>query len=170
MLSKKMEKAINDQIKWEYYSAYLYLSLSAYFQNLGLPGFANWMEVQTQEELFHGTKMFRYVSEKGGRVVLQGIEAPEFEWKSPLAAFDFALKHEYQVTKRINDLVDLAQKEKDHASAIFLQWFVTEQVEEEASFGDVVNKLKLVGDGGGLFMLDRELAARVYTPPAATAA
>ncbi|MBA4357300.1 MAG: ferritin [Humidesulfovibrio sp.] len=165
MLTKKMEKAFNDQIKWEYYSAYLYLSMASYFQSLGLPGFANWMEVQTQEELFHGTKMFRYVLEKGMRVHLQGIEAPQLEWKSPLAAFEFSLKHELVVTKRINDLVDLAQKEKDHASAIFLQWFVSEQVEEEASFGDVLSKLKLVGDGGGLFMLDRELAARVYTPP-----
>lgn len=167
MLSKKMEKAFNDQIKWEYYSAYLYLSLSSYFSGLGLPGFANWMDVQFQEEQFHARKMFDYVNEKGGRVVLQAIEAPESEWKSPLAAFEFALNHEYQVTKRINDLMDLAQKEKDHASAIFLQWFVSEQVEEEASFGDTVNKLKLVGDGGGLFMLDRELAARVFTPPAA---
>lgn len=167
MLSKKMEKALNDQIKWEYYSAYLYLSLSSYFTGLGLPGFANWMDVQFQEEQFHARKMFDYVNEKGGRAVLQAIEAPQSDWKSPLDAFDFALKHEYHVTKRINDLMSLAQKENDHASAIFLQWFVTEQVEEEANFGDTVNKLKLVGDGGGLFMLDRELAARVFTPPAA---
>ncbi len=170
MLSKKMEKAFNDQIKWEYFSAYLYLSMASYFQSRGLPGFANWMEVQTQEELFHGTKMYRYVLEKGARVQLQGIEAPQKDWKSPLAAFDFALKHEFVVTKRINDLVDLAQKEKDHASAIFLHWYVTEQVEEEANFSDTIGKLKLVGDGGGLFMLDRELATRVYTPPAATTA
>ena len=170
MLSKKMEQAINDQIKWEYYSAYMYLSQAAYFNSLGLPGFANWLEVQTQEELFHGTKMFRYVLEKGAKVQLQGIDAPPNTWKTPLDAFQFALNHEYEVTKRINALVDLAQKEKDHASAIFLQWFVTEQVEEEANFGDTVNKLKLVGDGGGLFMLDRELAARVYTPPATAAA
>jgi ferritin len=167
MLSKKMEKAFNDQIKWEYYSAYLYLSLSSYFSNAGLSGFANWMDVQFQEEQFHARKMFDYVNEKGGRVVLQGIEAPPSVWKTPLAAFDFALKHEFAVTKRINDLMTLAQKENDHASAIFLQWFVSEQVEEEASFGDTVNKLKMVGDGGGMFMLDRELAARVFTPPAA---
>jgi ferritin len=167
MLSKKMEKAFNDQIKWEYYSAYLYLSLSAYFQNLGLKGFANWMDVQFQEEQFHARKMFDYVNEKGGRVMLQAIEAPGNTWKSPLAAFEFALNHEFVVTKHINDLVTLAQKENDHASAIFLQWFVTEQVEEESNFGDTVNQLKLVGDGGGLFMLDRELAARVFVPPAA---
>lgn len=167
MLSKKMEKAFNDQIKWEFYSAYLYLSLASYFQGLGLLGFANWMNVQFQEEQFHALKMFNYVLEKGGKMQLQALEAPPHAWKSPLAAFEFALNHEYVVTKRINDLVDLAQKEKDHASAIFLQWFVSEQVEEEANFGDTVNKLKLVGDGGGLFMLDRELAARVFTPPAA---
>lgn len=167
MLSKKMEKAFNDQIKWEFYSAYMYLSLGSYFQDLGLPGFANWMSVQFQEEQFHAMKMFNYVLEKGGKVQLQAIEAPPHAWKSPLEAFQFALGHENKVTSRINDLVDLAQKEKDHASAIFLQWFVTEQVEEEASFGDTVNKLKLVGDGGGLFMLDRELAARVFTPPVA---
>ena len=169
MLSKKMEKAFNDQIKWEYYSAYLYLSLLSYFQSLGLPGFANWMGVQFQEEQFHARKMFDYVLEKGGKIQLQAIDAPPNNWKSPLAAFEFALNHEYAVTGRINGLVDLAQKERDHASAIFLQWFVTEQVEEEANFGDTVNKLKLVGDGGGLFMLDRELAARVFTPPAAAA-
>ncbi|SNR62420.1 ferritin [Humidesulfovibrio mexicanus] len=167
MLSKKMEKAFNDQIKWEYYSAYLYLSLSSYFSNAGLSGFANWMDVQFQEEQFHARKMFDYVNEKGGRVVLQGIEAPPSTWKTPLAAFDYALRHEFAVTKRINDLMTLAQKENDHASAIFLQWFVSEQVEEEASFGDTVNKLKMVGDGGGMFMLDRELATRVFTPPVA---
>jgi len=125
------------------------------------------MDVQFQEEQFHARKMFDFVNEKGGRAILQSIEAPPSVWKSPLAAFEFALKHEYQVTKRINDLMTLAQKENDHASAIFLQWFVSEQVEEEASFGDTVNKLKMVGDGGGLFMLDRELAARVFVPPTA---
>ena len=167
MLSKKMEKALNDQIKWEYYSAYLYLSLSAYFSEQGLPGFANWMDVQFQEEQFHARRMFDYVNSKGGRVLLQAIDAPPADWKSPLDAFQFAMNHEYEVTKRINALVTLAQKENDHASAIFLQWFVTEQVEEEANFGDTVNKLKLVGDGGGLFMLDRDLATRVFTPPTA---
>ena len=165
MISKRMEKAFNEQIKWEYYSAYLYLSLSSYFTSLGLPGFANWMDIQFQEEQFHARRMFDYVNEKGGRCILQAIEAPPSVWKAPLAAFDFALKHEYQVTKRINDLMTLAQKENDHASAIFLQWFVSEQVEEEASFGDTVNKLKLVGDGSGLFMLDRELATRVFVQP-----
>lgn len=165
MISKKMEKAFNEQIKWEYYSAYLYLSLSSYFTSLGLTGFANWMDVQFQEEQFHARRMFDYINEKGGRAILQAIDAPPSAWKSPLAAFEFALKHEYAVTKRINDLMTLAQKENDHASAIFLQWFVSEQVEEEASFGDTVNKLKLVGDGSGLFMLDRELAARVFVQP-----
>lgn len=167
MISKKMEKAINDQIKWEFYSGYLYLSMAAYFEDLGLPGFAKWMEAQTQEELFHGMKMYHYLVAQGGRIKLQAVDAPMPRWDSPLKAFEDALAHEKKVTKRIHDLVDLAQKEKDHATNIFLHWFVSEQVEEEAGVGEVVNKLKLVGEGGGLFLLDRELGARVFTPPAA---
>lgn len=167
MLSKKMEEAINEQIKWEFFSGYLYLSMSAYFSGLGLPGFAKWMEAQYQEEVFHAMKMFRYVLESGGTVGLQAIDQPQHAWKSPLDCFQFSLNHERSVTKRINDLASLAQKEKDHATYIFLQWFVSEQVEEEDTFTDVVGKLKLVGDGGGLFMLDRDLGARVFTPPAA---
>ena len=167
-LSTKIEKALNDQIKWEFFSAYLYLSMEAWFLNLGLPGFAAWMEAQVQEEIFHGMKMFRYVNETGGRVTLQGIEAPKARWKSPLEAFQDALAHEHKVTGRIHALVELAQKEKDHASVNFLQWFVGEQVEEEASVSDVVAKLKLTGDGGALFLLDKDLGLRVFTPPAAT--
>jgi ferritin len=166
MLSKKMDKALNDQIKWELYSSYLYLSMAAYFADLGLGGFAHWMRMQAQEEEFHAMKFYDYVLERGGRVVLQGIDAPPSEWKSPLDAFEETLKHEEHVTSLINDLVDLAIKEKDHATNIFLQWFVTEQVEEEDSVNEVLSKLKLVGDGGeGLFMLDKELSARVFTPP-----
>ena len=166
MLTPAMETAFNEQIKWEFYSAYLYLSMQSYFQDLGLPGFANWMNVQYQEESFHAMKMYNYVLECGDKVQLQAIDAPPHAWKSPLDCFQFALEHEKVVTKRINDLATLAQKENDHASFIFLQWFVTEQVEELASFSDAVAKVKLVGDGGGLFMLDRDLAARVFTPPA----
>lgn len=165
MLSEKMEQAINEQIKWEFYSAYLYLSMSAYFQDLGLPGFAQWMEAQYQEEVFHAMKMFRYVGEQGGRVRLQSIDQPDHEWASPLACMEFSLNHEREVTRRINELASLAQDERDHATFIFMQWFVSEQVEEEDTFGDVVGKLKLVGDGGGLFMLDRDLGTRVFTPP-----
>lgn len=166
MLSQKMEKAFNDQITFELYSAYIYLSMVAYFEDQGLPGFAAWMLAQYQEEQFHAMKMFNYVGEAGGRVKLGAIDEPQQEWNSPLDAFETALHHEKVVTGRINDMMNLAQDERDHASQIFLQWFVSEQVEEEANVGDIVSKLKLVGDGGALFMLDRDLGTRVFTEPA----
>ncbi|MEW6440689.1 MAG: ferritin [bacterium] len=167
MISQKMEAALNEQIKWELYSSYLYLSMSAHFTSVNLAGFANWMRVQAQEELVHAIKFYDFVHERNGKVVLQQVEAPPAEWKSPLAAFEDAFKHEQLVSKRINDLVDMAVKEKDHATNIFLQWFVTEQVEEESSANEVVQNLKLVrADSSGLFMLDRELAQRVFTMPA----
>ncbi|NJB66951.1 ferritin [Desulfobaculum xiamenense] len=168
MLSGTMEKALSEQIKWELYSSYLYLSMSGYFATKGLPGFANWMRIQAQEELFHAMKFHDYVLERGGRVKLAVIDAPPATWKHPEEVFEETLKHEQQVTRRINDLMDVAQKEKDHACGIFLQWFISEQVEEEDSVSDALNKLRLVGkDGGGLFMLDRELGMRVFTPPTA---
>ncbi len=167
MLHKDMEKAINDQIKWELWSGYLYLSMSSWFSSKGLNGFASWMKNQAGEELFHATKMFDFVNERGGRAILQTVEAPPHQWKSALEALKYGLKHEGEVTARINNLVNVAAKLKDHATVNFLQWFVAEQVEEEASFGDVVNKLELVGDGGALYMLDKEVAARVFTWPAA---
>ena len=166
MLSQTMQDAINDQITWELYAGYIYLSMSAYFEDQGLPGVAKWMHAQYQEEVFHAMKMFGYVAEAGGRVKLGAIDAPPHDWESPLAAFEQALEHERGVTKRINDLVNMAVEEKDHATQIFLQWFVSEQVEEESTVGDVVSKLKLVGDGGALFMLDRDLGTRVFTEPA----
>lgn len=167
MLTKKMEQALNDQVKWELWSSYLYLSMAAYFEEMGLTGFANWMKVQEQEEKFHATKFYNYTFERGGRIVLQTLEAPERTWKSPLAAFQETLKHEQGVTARINALMDLAIKEKDHATASYLKWFIDEQVEEEASVQDVINKLKLVeGNPSALYMLDKELAVRVFTPPA----
>ncbi|MFW5837211.1 MAG: ferritin [Desulfovibrionaceae bacterium] len=165
MLSKRMEEAINDQIKWEFFSGYLYLSMAAFFEDLGLSGFARWMEAQTQEELFHGMKMYHYVNEHGGRVTLQAVDQPPSTWDSPLAAFENALEHEQLVTSRINALMDLAFDERDHATTAFMQWFVSEQVEEEASVGEVVDKLKLTADGGALYLLDKELGARVFTPP-----
>lgn len=168
MLSKQIQDAINEQINAELYSAYIYASMSAYFQSVNLPGFANWMRVQTQEEVMHAFKFYAYVNERGGRVVLQAIDAPPQEWDSPLAAFEAVYVHEQKVTGLINDLVDLAVKESDHATTNFLQWFVSEQVEEEAGADEVVQKLKLVGDApGGLFMLDREMGQRIFTPPAA---
>ena len=167
MMNEKIEKAFNGQINAEMYSSYLYLSMAAYFQSISLSGFANWMRVQAQEENVHAMKFYDFINERGGRVTLKQIEAPPESWDSPLAAFEAVLAHEQKVTGLINDLVELAQTEHDHASNIFLQWFVTEQVEEEDSANDVVEKIKLMGDAkGGLFMLDRELGQRQFTPPA----
>ena len=167
MLSKKMEKAINDQMNAEFYSSYLYLAMSAYFESVGLGGCANWMRMQAQEEWFHGMKMFHFVNERGGRVKLQKIDEPASEWKSTLDVFENVLAHERKVTGLINDLVDKALDEKDHASNIFLQWFVTEQVEEEDTASGIVDKLKFIGkDASALFALDQELGTRVFAPPA----
>ena len=167
MLSEKMEAALNGQLNAELYSSYLYLSMSANFQALNLGGFANWMRIQAQEELVHAMKFYDFINERGGLITLQSVDAPPTQWDSPLAAFEAALAHEQKVTALINDLVDLALAERDHASNAFLQWFVTEQVEEEDSANDVVQKLKLVGESqGGLFMLDREMGSRTFSAPA----
>ncbi len=170
MLKQKIEKSFNEQITEELFSSYLYLSMSAYFQSINLPGFANWMRVQAQEELMHAMKFYDYINERRGRVLLKEIKTPQHEWKSPLEVFEAALKHEEYITEKINNLVDISIKEKDHASNIFLQWFVNEQVEEEASADDIINRLNLVGESkGGLFMLDRELGTRVFTTAAGEA-
>lgn len=166
MFNQKVQEALNKQANLEYFSAYLYLSMSAYYTSIGLNGFANWVRVQAQEELAHAMRFYDYINERGGRVELQKIEAPKIEWKSAMEAFEEILEHEIQITKSINDIVDLCIQEKDHASNILLQWFVTEQVEEEASASDILNKLKLTeGKGSGLFMLDTELAQRVFVAP-----
>ena len=167
MLNKRMVKALNKQINNELYSAYLYLSMSAHSTFIGMKGFANWFMVQYQEEMTHAMKIYDYVNDQGGQVKLMAVAEPPAEFGSPLDMFEKTLKHERFITKCINDLVDLAVKEKDHATNIFLQWFVTEQIEEEANDNDIISKLKLVGkEGNGLFMIDKELAARVFTPPA----
>ena len=159
MTSKKMEKMINEQINHEMYSAYLYLSMSAYFESKNLPGFANWMYVQYQEETFHAMKFFKYVLDRGGRIELATINAPEKEWASPLAVYETTYKHELKVTSLINGLVDLAITEKDHATNALLQWFVTEQVEEESNDTKIIERLKRIGNSeDGLYMLDAELA------------
>ena len=161
MLTEKMEKALNGQLNAELYSAYLYLSMNAYFKLVNLDGFANWMHYQAQEELEHSMKFYNFIIQRGGKVQLQQIEAPPTEWSSPLAVFQATLEHEQKVTGLINDLVEIAHEERDHATNIFLQWFVSEQVEEEESVGGVLEQLKLMGDAqGGLFMIDRELAKR----------
>ncbi|MFH1812214.1 MAG: ferritin [Pseudomonadota bacterium] len=171
MLSPKLQDALNEQINFELYSAYVYFSMTAYFKEKNLNGFANWMHVQTMEEMVHVDKFFNFVAERQGRVKLSPIKGPDIEWASPLAAMQDAYKHETEVTRRIHKLVDLALAESDHASNTFLQWFVNEQVEEEANADAVVQQLKMVGNEGyGLFMIDRELATRVFVPPAAGAA
>ena len=168
MIGKKMEKALNEQVNAEMYSAYLYLSMESWFKSQNLNGFANWMRVQTQEEMVHAMKIYEFVIERGGKMILKTIEGPETKWDSPLDVFEAVSKHEQKVTGLVNDLVDLAIKEKDHATNNFLQWFVNEQVEEEASSDELVKQLKLMKDApGGMFMLDRELGQRVFTPPAA---
>jgi len=166
VITEKMEKALNEQVNAEFYSAYMYLSMVSYFQEINLPGFASWMKAQAQEEMFHAMKIYDYIAERGGRVLLAPIAGPPTEWESPVAVMEAVLEHEQKVTAMINNLVDLAMAEKDHASNIFLQWFVSEQVEEEDSVGDVLSKVKLMGGtGGGMFMLDRDLGQRVFTPP-----
>ncbi|MBP7735770.1 MAG: ferritin [Spirochaetes bacterium] len=162
MIVKKVEDAINNQINAEQYSAYLYLSMCAYFQNKGLKGFAHWMEIQAAEEFSHSRKFYRYLFDRGGRVLLKPIEGPPTDWKSPEHVFEEVYRHEQKVTGLINDLVNLSIAEKDHATNNMLQWFVAEQVEEEASALEILDELKLIGnDGNGLLMKDRELAQRI---------
>lgn len=168
MLSKEMTSALNDQIKWELYSSYLYLSMATYFKDKGLEGFARWMEVQALEELYHAMKFYSYVNERGAKVDLQPIDGPPTTWDSVKAVFEHVVEHERHVTERIHQLVDKAIEEKDHPTNNFLQWFVAEQVEEEASALDVLNKVKLVEGGHGLFMLDRELGQRTFNLPPGT--
>jgi len=161
MLNQKIQDAMNEQIKNELYSAYLYLSMSAYCESINLPGCANWMRMQDQEERIHAMKLFDFVHERGGRVVLQAIDQPPSEFKSLLDVFEKTLEHEQKVTGLINDLYALAVEEKDYASQIFLQWFVTEQVEEEDSVNQIIERLKMIGDSRqGLLMLDRDLGGR----------
>lgn len=167
MISEKLVKAINEQINKELFSEYLYLAMQAWFANESLDGMAVWMNAQAQEEHFHAMKFFNYLVERGGRVILKAIEQPTVDFESPLQIFQMALEHEQFVTKSINELMDLAIKENDHATRSFLQWYVDEQVEEEASVDKIVNMLKRVGDHGhGIMMIDRDLGSRTFTPPA----
>jgi ferritin len=161
MLKPKMQDAMNNQINAEMYSSYLYLSMAAYFESVNLRGMANWMRVQSQEETEHAMKFFEHIIERGGKVVLTAIKAPPTQWASPLAVFEESYKHECLISGLINDLADLAAAEKDHASAVFLQWFVNEQVEEEAAAGEIVQKLRMIGESkNGLFMMDHRLGQR----------
>lgn len=165
MLKPNLLAALNKQINEEYYSSYIYQSMAAYFADIHLDGCAHWMRLQAQEEHDHALKIFDYVISRGGRVVLAEVKAPPKEWAAPLAAFEAALEHEKFMTANITKLADLAQTEKDHATNNLMQWYVTEQVEEEANVDDIVNKIKMVGtDGAGLFLIDRELKTRTVSP------
>lgn len=163
MLKEKMEKALNEQINKEFYSAYLYLSMSAYAEDKGLSGIANWMKIQAQEELTHANKFFDYIIERNGRVLLQPIEGVPSEFGSVIEMFEKVLEHEQLVTASINDLTDISIEVNDHATRSMLLWFIDEQVEEEANVNEILDHLKLVeGKGHGLFMIDKELGARTF--------
>lgn len=167
MIRKEMVHALNKQANNELYSAYLYLSMSSYSTYIGLKGAANWFMVQYQEEMTHFMKFYNYINSQGEHVELASLSAPPSEFKSLLSMYEQTLKHEQFITKSINELMEMAVKQKDHATQIFLQWFVTEQIEEEGNDIDIIAKLKLAGDSGpGLLMIDAELATRVFTPPA----
>ena len=164
MLKPTIQDAINRQINAELFSSYLYLSMAAYFESENLKGMAQWMRFQAQEELGHAMKFLDYVNERGGRVLLAAIDVPKTDWEGPADVFHDVYQHECHVTSLINELADLALKESDHATGTFLQWFITEQVEEESNAQDILGKMKLVGDNGvAIFMLDAELGQR--TPP-----
>ena len=161
MIGKKMQDAINEQIQAEMFSSYLYLSMSAYFHSINMGGMANWMKVQAQEENGHAMKFFQHVIDRGGRVELMKMDKPKTDWASPLEAFQDAYKHEQYITERINNLVKIAMEETDNPASILLQWFVNEQVEEEANTSKIVERLERVGEStNGLFMLDSHLGER----------
>jgi ferritin len=161
MINKAMEKSLNDQINAEIYSFYLYLAMSTHFQQANFGGFARWMRAQAQEEMSHALKFIDYVHDRGGAVTLAAIEQPKGTWASVLAAFTDAHTHEKSITKRINTLMDKAIAAKDHATANMLQWFVKEQVEEEAALEPIVTRLQAIGDApGALYYLDHELGKR----------
>jgi ferritin len=166
MVSKAMAAAINRQINAELYSSYLYLSMSAYATNIGMKGTAHWLFVQAQEEATHAMRFYNYLNDQGVHVKLEAIKQPPVQFKSVLDIFEAVLKHENHVTALIHGLVDIAAKEKDPATGVMLQWFVTEQVEEEANASEIIGKLKLAGNnGGGLFMIDKDLGTRMFAPP-----
>jgi ferritin len=168
-MNEKIEQAFNKQLNEELYSAYLYLSMSAWFETQNLKGMANWMRQQSQEETAHAMKFYDFIFDRDGTVTLKEIRSPKTEWKSPLNAFEDAFSHERKISGFIHDLVDLSLKENDHAANTFLQWFVSEQVEEEATVKEIVDKLKFAGDSKvTLFMMDNELGQRQFTPAAET--
>jgi len=165
-MNKKIAQALNEQVNREMYSAYLYMSMSAYSAEIGLKGFANWFMVQYHEEMFHAMKIYEYLQSRGESITLETIHTPPQKFKNVLDMFTQTLTHEQYITSSINELVELAASKKDHATQIFLQWYVTEQVEEEDNDNEIIAQLKLIGnDTRGLLFLDRELAGRITSIP-----
>jgi ferritin len=165
MIGERLNKAINDQIKNELESYYIYLSMAAYFHSISLDGMGHWMRCQAHEETLHAMKFFEHIIDRGGKVALQDVKQLKTEWQSPLEAFKDALEHERFISGKINDLTSIAREEKDYASEPLLAWFADEQVEEEASAGKITDQLEMVGeDKSGLLMLDRELGQRAFPP------
>ncbi len=167
MISKELLEKMNEQITHEFFSAHYYLAMAAYFVEEDLDGFANFFKVQAEEERFHAMKFFEFISDQGEMPDIKGFKDPRKDFSSPREVFELALKHEQLVTGLIHDLMDMAQKDRHYPSISLLQWFVDEQVEEEATMGKLLKKIQRVGsEGAGLLMLDQELAARTFTPPA----
>lgn len=168
MIKESLVKAINEQINKELNSEYIYLDMAAYFEGEGLTGFANFFKVQVQEERFHAMKFYQYLADRDGKILLKELDNPHHDYKTPLEVFEKAYAHEQYITNSINDVMSLAIEEKDYATVSMLNWFIDEQVEEEASMSEIIDKLKLIegsGRGHGIMMLDKELGARVFTPP-----
>ena len=166
MINEKLQEAFNDQINKEFYSEYLYLAMKVYFQELNLQGFVNWFDVQVQEEHAHAMGMVNYLNDRGGKIDLRAIEKPIVEGNTPLEVFEHVLRHEEYVTSRINHVMDVAEEVKDRAAMHLLDWYIKEQVEEEASVGGVLATLRLIGDDKkALLMLDKDLAARTFVAP-----
>jgi ferritin len=161
MIKKSVRDALNEQVNMEFHAGYLYLSMGAWFEKKNLKGFAAWMKKQAQEELGHGMKIFNFVYERGGDITLKALAAPKVNWKDPMEAFKDAYGHEQKVSASIDRISALAAKEKDNATVVFLNWYVSEQVEEEAQCVDIIERLKMVGGSAqGLYLLDKELGSR----------
>jgi ferritin len=166
MISKKINKALNKQLNREYHSAYIYLGLSTYAASEGYNGFASWFMIQSKEEMAHGMKLYKYLEDQGAKIKLKDIQAYNFSGKDIKEAFKAALEHEQKMTKWLNELSGLAMEQKDHATYNMLQWYVTEQVEEEASFNEILDKIEIVGtNGNGMYNLDKELGSRTFVDP-----
>lgn len=166
MINEKVAKVLIEQVNKELYSAYLYLSMSAHFSDIGLLGFANWMRIQAQEEQAHAMLIYDFLIDRGEKVVLSAIDAPQSKWNNSLEVMEEVLKHEMYVTELINNIVTVAESVRDRATMSYMNWFVDEQVEEEANAQDIISKLKLIGDDkSALYLLDKDLSARVFVQP-----